>query len=114
MIGIALWTFLTGLFMWLLNRRVKKQENFEKKCAEFVTRDVLREQLSGISEEGIARETRITAALDRQTLTLGSELRELRNEIRQDRSDVRKEFNEQARRVDEMIRLDRGGGFRRT
>ena len=114
MIFVAFWSTVSGLFMLHINRRMKKRDDFEAKCAEFVTREYLNTQLGGISEEGIAREERITTAVDRQTLTIGSELRELRNEIRQDRTEVRKEFNEQSRRVDELIRLNHGGGYRRT
>lgn len=105
--GGALFTVL----FWLIRRRVSRLDELERavfgndgvreRLHKYVTQGSLdqkladvRLELRGISEEGQLRETRILAAIENQTLVIGSEVREIKTDLRA-----------QALRVDAVMQL---------
>lgn len=112
-IGVALFGALFAVVWWLIRRRVSRLDALEdavfgsdgmrERMHKYVTHGVLdaklvelRTQLLGISEEGQKREDRILAAINNQTLVVGSEVREIKQDIR-----------EQSRRIDEVMKQNR-------
>lgn len=113
-IGVAVFGAVFAVVWWLIRRRVSRLDALEdavfgtdgmrERMHKYVTQGVLdaklgefRQQLAGISEEGQRREDRILAAINNQTLVVGSEVREIKQDLR-----------EQARRIDEVIHRNAG------
>ncbi len=114
MIGLAIWSMLGTFGMFLLSRKLRRDDNLEKKVAECVPRAELQTMLQGISDEGIAREDRLTRAIATNGLTISNAVTDLRTEIRSDRNEMRGELANHQRRIDEVMRLQQGGGYRRS
>lgn len=109
-IGIFAAGVVFTIVWWLVRRRVSRLDALEaavfgtegvrERLHKYVTHadlntklQELAGQMGGISEEGQKREERIIAAIERQTLVMGSEVREIKTDLRQ-----------QAARIDEVFR----------
>lgn len=98
-IGIFWAGVIFTVIWWLIRRRVSRidaleaavfgTEGVRERLHKYVTHADLNQrlqdltvQMGGISEEGQKREERILAAIERQTLLVGSEVREIKTDLR--------------------------------
>jgi hypothetical protein len=78
------------------NRYVTRPE-FERSVGELNTR------MAGLSDEGQAREERILQAIERNTLVVGSEVREMKADVRETLREFRADMRAQTTRIDAAI-----------
>lgn len=114
-IGVAVGGAVFAFVFWLIRRVVERLDHIEgaifgnegmrERIHSYVTHSTLdakmvafradmRADMRGISEEGQKREERILAAIENQTLVVGSEVREIKTDLRA-----------QATRIDEAMRI---------
>ena len=83
------------------NRYVTRPE-FDNAIGELNTK------MLGLSEEGQKREERILQAIERNTLTSVSEMRELKGEVRERVGELKEDLRAQSSRIDDALRLAAG------
>lgn len=119
-IGIFSAGVVVAVIAWLIKRRISRLDALEAAVfgeagvrnafhkyattAELDRRvSELRTSMQGISEEGQKREERILQAIERNTVVMGSEVREMRADVREQLAEMKTDIRQQSFRIDQAI-----------